>query len=430
MGKLRKEEIVTMITLSEKGEGHCAIARLLKVSEGTVRYHLRRQRDGAADGRAQQRYRIEETGLEAVVEHWWNQQVEDLPDGRPPNCEALWDLLKSEHGYDGSRKSVWKYLRARFPRPKMRPVRRIETPPGAQMQTDWCEFRGVDIGDAVGLVTLYAFVMILSHSRKAAVVWCRSMDQLSWHRAHNEALKRLGGVAAVNRIDNLKTGIARGAGPWGVINEQYRRYARTLGFHVDACLPRSPQQKGKVERRCGILRALDLGKRCFTTLETLQEWSDQKLAISERERLCPATGETIADAWARERDLLRALPPTLPEPFDLVKTALVGRDCTIAFEGRRYTVPFAHVGRGLEVRGCAGLVQIVDPDSGAMIRSYPRATAERILIDASCFEGDSTDRVTRPVPLGAMARKLAELAQQGVQQRSVDLYAALAEVAR
>ncbi|MHC5537106.1 hypothetical protein ACYOEI_02580 [Singulisphaera rosea] len=73
--------------------------------------------------------------------------------------------------------------------------------------------------------------MVLSHSRKEAVVWSRSVDQLAWHHVHNEAYRRLGGVAAVNRIDNLKTGIAHGCGAWGVINEQYRVYARTLGFH-------------------------------------------------------------------------------------------------------------------------------------------------------------------------------------------------------
>jgi hypothetical protein len=39
------------------------------------------------------------------------------------------------------------------------------------------------------------------------------MDQLAGHHVHNEAYRRLGGVAAVNRIDNLKSGIATGCGP-------------------------------------------------------------------------------------------------------------------------------------------------------------------------------------------------------------------------
>ena len=42
------------------------------------------------------------------------------------------------------------------------------------------------------------------------------------------------GVPAVVRIDNLKTGIARGSGPWGERNRAYAAYARAVGFHISA----------------------------------------------------------------------------------------------------------------------------------------------------------------------------------------------------
>ena len=85
------------------------------------------------------------------------------------------------------------------------------------------------------------------------------MNQLAWHHVHNEAFQRLGGVAAINRIDNLKTGVAHGSGPWGKLNESYAAYARTLGFHIDPHEVRQPQQKGKVERRVSASRkCLDL----------------------------------------------------------------------------------------------------------------------------------------------------------------------------
>ena len=48
---LRREEIVTIKVLSGKGENNCQVARLLGVSEGTVRYHLGRAASGAVDGR-------------------------------------------------------------------------------------------------------------------------------------------------------------------------------------------------------------------------------------------------------------------------------------------------------------------------------------------------------------------------------------------
>jgi transposase len=429
LAKLTREQLVTIEVLQQRGQSQCETARILGVSEGTVRYHLRRARDGATDGRRKPS-RIETLGLTEVVVHWWQSQVEILGEKRPPNVEHLHEFLKAEHGFDGSYKSVRKFVRARFGRPRIRPFRRVETPPGAQTQSDWGEFRGVDLGDAEGRVTVYAFVMVLSHSRKEAVVWSRTTDQLAWHHVHNEAYRRLGGVAAVNRIDNLKTGIAHGCGAWGQVNEQYRTYARTLGFHVDACEVCCPEQKGKTERRVGVCKGLNLRGRSFDGLTDLQSWTDTTLQADAARRICPATGKTVAESWEAERPLLRPLPALLPEPFDLVKTAPVHKDCMVHFEGRTYAVPFTSVGCEVEVRGCSGIVQVLDPLTATVLVSYRRHTAERILIDPSCYEGRGTDRVAPPKPLGRMARRLQEIAALPVERRPVDLYAALAEVAR
>ena len=299
-----------------------------------------------------------------------------------------------------------------------------------QAQTDWMEFRGIDVGDASGPTTLYGFVMTLSHSRKEAVVWSRSMDQLAWHRCHNEAFRRLGGVAATNRIDNLRTGVARGSGPWGEVNAQYRAYARGLRFHVDACEVRCPEQKGKAERRVGVFKRIDPRRMCFDGLEHLQEWTDAKVEMMSARRICPATGTSVQEAWQAERAHLTPLPATLPEPFDVVVARAVHKDCTVRFEGRTYVAPFTYCGLTLEVRGCASTVQLVDRVTGQVVQTYPRGTAERILIEPSCYEGEATDRVLAPKPLGAMARKIAALASTPVESREIDWYAELAEVAR
>jgi transposase len=429
LAKLTREQIVTIGVLQQRGQSASETARILGVTEGAVRYHRRRGGDGAADGRRKSS-RIEQLGLDQAVAHWWQAQAEIRRQERPPSVQLLHEFLRAEYGYTGSYKSVRKFVRTRYGRPAVRPFRRIETPPGAQSQSDWGEFRGVDLGDRDGLATVYAFVMVLSHSRKEAVVWSRSLDQLAWHHVHNEAYRRLGGVAAVNRIDNLKTGIARGCGAWGQINEQYRVYARTMGFHVDACEVRSPEQKGKTERRVGDCKGLDIPGRCFDGLDGLQAWTDADRAARVVQRICPATGLSVAASWEAEKPFLRPLPDRLPEPFDLVKTAPVHKDCSVHFEGRTYIVPFLYAGREVEVRGCSGSVQILDPQTAVVLIAYPRHTPERILIDPACYEGPGTAEVIPPKPLGRMARKLQELASQPVERRPMDLYAALAEVAR
>ena len=426
MAKLTGDQVVTIRVLDGQGQSRMEIARVLGVTEGAVRYRLKRGAQGAVDGRKKE-FLIEAQGLGKAVAEWWDGH--QALSGRPPNVEALWDFLRNEHGYNGSYKSVRKYTRRHFPAPKVRPFRRVETPPGAQSQSDWFDVC-VDIGDADGPVKLHGFVMVLSHSRKEAVIWSRSMDQLAWHHCHNEAYLRLGGVAAVNRIDNLKTGMQSGAGAWGTVNARYETYAKSMGFHIDACEPHAPEQKGKTERRVGVLRHLDLEGRSFESKAHLQEWTDAKVNALSLRRICPATGKNVAESWMAEKPLLCALPALLPEPFDLVRTCPVHKDCSVRFEGRTYIVPFRYIGAHVEARGCAGFVQFVDCKSGEVVARYERGTEQRLLIDPQCYEGFATARVQAPKPLGRMGRKLQEIMDMPVQKRPMDLYAALAEVAR
>ena len=181
MAKLTKEEVVTIRVLEQQGQSHSQTARTLGVSEGTVRYHLRRAAAGAVDGRKKPML-VERAGLTMAVKEWWEAQQQLLQEKRPPSVESLHEFLRYEYDYRGSYKSVRKYVREAFPAPKVRPFRRVETPPGAQSQSDWIELGGIDIGDPSGPGTVYGFVMVLSHSRKEAVVWSRSMDQLACRR--------------------------------------------------------------------------------------------------------------------------------------------------------------------------------------------------------------------------------------------------------
>ena len=65
-----------------------------------------------------------------------------------------------------------------------------------------------------------------------------------------------------------------------------------------------------------------------------------------------------------------------------------------------------------------------------MIATHPRATPARLVIDQAHYDGPSTERVLAPPPLGRLGAHIQELALAPVAHRSIDLYAALAEVAR
>src|SRR5262249_58215314 len=82
LAKLTREQIVTIEVLQQRGQSQSQTARILGVSEGAVRYPLRRAREGAADGR-QKPSRVEQRGLAEVVSHWWQAQVGVLGQRRP-----------------------------------------------------------------------------------------------------------------------------------------------------------------------------------------------------------------------------------------------------------------------------------------------------------------------------------------------------------
>jgi len=125
--RLSKEEVVTIQVLSEKNQNHCEIARTLSVTEGTVRYHLRRAAKGAEDGHKNQAMLA--VGRSEVIAAWFAERAEDP---RPVNVQELWEHLVAEYEYGGSYQSVRRFVRRHYPKPQMRTYRRVETPPGAQ----------------------------------------------------------------------------------------------------------------------------------------------------------------------------------------------------------------------------------------------------------------------------------------------------------
>jgi transposase len=418
--RLRREEVMTIEVLRERGVSQRAIARQIGVHENAVRYRLKRLAERARDRRAD---KVSSVAPHAeAVAHWMRTAGESGLNGL-----ALYAWLVAEHDYTGSYKAVQRFVRAHYAKPRLRVRRRIETPPGAQAQADWAEYPGIVIGGE--RVDLSAFHLVLSHARYEAVVWSQGKDELAWLAVHNAALTRLGGVPAVIRVDNTKTAIGWGAGPWGEINERYAAYARAMRFHVDATRPRAPQEKGKVERRVGAQRVgFDPYREAWCDLAALQARSDEAVAASARRRTCPATGLTVWETFQAEQKLLTSLPEYLPEPFDRVAQRRVSHEATLSFEGRTYSVPFRFADEMVEVRGCTATVQMWA--EGAVVAAHPRHTERRILIDPRHYEGTSTPRVWAPTPLGRMGKRMQEIAAMPPERRPIDQYAAYAEVAR
>mgnify|MGYP001442256296 FL=1 len=245
MASLSEADLVCAEVLVGKGRSVRGVARELGVDESTLRYRLKRRALGAVDGRSRQAEACEP--FAPVIEEWIARQPWNVEGKRPEAVKVLYESLVAEHGYSGSYKAVLRFVRRRAPKPAVRPSRRVETQPGSQGQVDWAH-REVHVQELGGRVRLPVFLMLLSHSRMPWLAFCTDTPQLSWLEAPNRALSFFGGVPYNLRIDNLKTGVKSGAGPWAVLNDSYRSYAEQVGFQVDPTRPRKGSDKGKVER--------------------------------------------------------------------------------------------------------------------------------------------------------------------------------------
>jgi transposase len=422
MTKLREKDVMAADVMEGRGWSIRSLAGDFGVDESTLRYRLRRLRSGADDGRRRQPEACGE--FDEEISAWMEEQATRVEGGgRPEPVVGLYERLVIEHGYAGSYKAVLRYVRRRQVAPRMRPHRRVETQLGAQAQVDWVQAR-VWVESLGGLVALWAFVMVLSASRMWAVVWSRRKDLSSWIRCHNEALMRLGGVPLTVRPDNEKTAAGVGAGPWGEVNEGYSAYAKQLGFVVNLARPRRPTDKGKVERRGRDVRWHQVrAEDCFVDVEDLQRVTDERILVRAGGLICPQTGMSIRDSWHAEKAVLAPLPVTLPEPFDVQVSRIVSRDCLVSFEGRQYSVPFVHASRQVQVRGTGETVQILA--EGRVIKRYPRGTPALLLIDQSDYDGESTERVICPTPLGKLGEQIVLEHSWEAPRRPIERYAAL-----
>jgi transposase len=378
------------------------VARQLGVTEGALRYHFRKRAEGrdGEDGRRNQPTSVDgyEEAVEAILERLECRRV--TGEGRPVQALTVYKILGRDYGYSGSYRGVVRHLRRCYGVPPVRAYRRVETPPGVQAQHDWFDTRTRIRGRET---EVQALVGTLSHSRGRFCWVSADATQLAWHTGHLELFERYGGVPLWVRIDNLKTGVARGAGPTAVLNRSYEAFARGCGFEIDPCRPGKGSDKGKTERSVRTFRQ-DFGeifRQDWASWEGLQTGLDrQAWALMDR-LTCPVTGTSVREAFEAERLILQPIP-TMAEPFDVVVARKVSPDCLVSFEGRRYSVPFEWVGRQVEVLGT--LKHVVIQAGGEEVARHARGTRALLVLEPDHYEGESTEQVIRPTPLGRRAR--------------------------
>lgn len=285
---LTKEAIMEIKILARQGMSVRAIAKTLGISRNTVRRYLRgesvKEVDKAGPGRPRKL---------APFEDWISRRVSSAHPIRIPATVLHREVVAM--GYDGTERTVRRFVAGLYPEPAQEATIRFETAPGHQAQMDWGEYR-------LGKQKVYAFVGILGYSRWLYVEYVDSMRSETLLACHQRMLADFGGVPREILYDNMKTVVtqrdAYGRGRhrfqdaiWG--------FAADCGYRPRLCRPARPQTKGKVERSIHyiansfyypLLTRLAMDDR-LPSLQELNVEARQWCAVVANKRIHGTTGE-------------------------------------------------------------------------------------------------------------------------------------------
>lgn len=234
---LKEDEVTEIRTLSRHGMSVRKIASELGISRNTVRKYLR----GNAVAEVRQRGPGRPRKLEPF-EEWLRRRVKAADPIRLPATVLHREIAAM--GFDGSERTVRRFVAGLYPTPEPEPIVRFETAPGHQAQMDWGEYR---LGDQ----RVYAFVGVLGFSRWLYFEYVPSMRAEVLVDCHRRMLGAFGGVPREILYDNMRTVVTRrdayGRGRHR-FHDEIRDLAKECGFRPRLCRPYRPQTKGKVER--------------------------------------------------------------------------------------------------------------------------------------------------------------------------------------
>ena len=287
--------------------------------------------------------------------------------------------LRDERGLAVSVASLRRYVAANLPeearRSQVRVLRLVPAEPGQEAQIDYGQL-GRWLDPATGRRhVVNAFAMVLCCSRHLFVRPVITMDQRAWTECHVAAFGFFGGVPARLVPDNLKTGVDRPDLYDPRINRSYAELAAHYGCLVDPARSRKPRDKAQVERPMPYIRDIVLAGPGVVTA-----WSRCRPRPSAGPRRWPGSGR--AGRWTapprprcsprRRRTRWRRC---LRIPFVLAEWSRckVGPDIHVKVGRTLYSVPWRHIGKTLDARSTATMVQLFS--GGDLVKTHVRKAA-------------------------------------------------------
>jgi transposase len=302
----------------------------------------------------------------------WLEADRGAPRKQRHTAKRIWRRLVDEHGADVAEVTVRQYVRRRK-REIGWPVGEVFVPqvhaPGREAEVDWGQ-AAVELAGVA--TTVHLFVMRASFSGAAFCQASLVETQQAFLELHVQAFEWFDGVFAEIRFDNLTSAVKK------VLKGRRRvesdRFVALRSHYLFCSQFTTPgldgaHEKGGVEGEVGRHRRNHLVP--VPRVADLAQLNAILLAGCETDlgRRIDGRRETVGEAWASERPLLRALPA---ERFDTAEAAAprVDAKSLVTIRQNRYSVPVALA--GLRVSARVGAREITINHGGREVACHER----------------------------------------------------------
>lgn len=296
-----------------------------------------------------------------VVTDWAEQGIQS---------KTIYQALVRNHRFGGSYSSVYRFVRALGLNAPKATVH-LDFAPGEAAQVDFGSGPVLVDRHTGEEVKTWFFLMTLCWSRHqyAELVLNQKVD--TWLACHRHAFEWFGGVTGRVIIDNAKCAITRACTRDPEVQRAYAECAEGYGFKIDACPPRDPQKKGRVESGVKYIKRNFLPLREFRDLADANRQLHDWILGEAGNRIHGSTHEKPLSRFTTEKPLLQPLPAQPPEAATWAKVK-VHRDAHVQFEKCLYSAPFRLLGQTLWLKATAVTVRIYRDHE--LIAVHPKLT--------------------------------------------------------
>lgn len=293
------------------------------------------------------------------------EQLEKYPGLR---SSRLFVMIK-ERGYPGGPDHLRRIVSRLRPKKPAEAFQRLRTMPGEQAQVDWAHFGKLTVGRAQR--PLWAFVMVLSYSRRLFLRFFPGASMPFFVRGHVEAFGEFGGVPRVLLYDNLKSAVLERHGDAIRFHPTLLEMSAHYRFEPRPVAIARGNEKGRVERAIRYIREAFFAARGFADLADLNRQATEWTATAAFDRpWIEDRARSVRQAFDDERTILIPLPK---EPFPALERlpVEVGKTPYVRFDLNDYSVPHDRVQRTLVV--LANLEQVRIADGNEVLATHPRS---------------------------------------------------------